>query len=127
MFGSIVQRRAGPRHMAGRRRRSSLEFGLEFYPTSASVAADVRDILAKHIPVDLSQLEPSDSPVQDLHMDDLDSMADVEFVIALEKHFGIKIEDADAQRMRTVDDIISYAITKVAQKKMDNESVQSLS
>lgn len=37
-------------------------------------------------------------------MDDLDSMATVEFLIALEKKFDIKIADADAEKMRTFDD-----------------------
>lgn len=121
----VTCKRAARKHIAGRPRRSTLEFGQQFYPDRASVAAEVRDILAKYIPVDLSQLEPSDQPVRDLHMDDLDSMATLEFVIALEEHFGITIEDPDAEQMRTVDDVVRYVISKVDQKRTNNNGVQA--
>ena len=110
-------KRTARRHLAGRPRRSSAEFGREFYPGQASIAAEMRDILAEHLPVDLSQVEPSDQPVRDLRMDDLDSLATVDFVVALEGHFGIKIENADAEQMRTVDDVIRYVIKKLDEKR----------
>jgi len=113
----LVQKRIARRCLAGRPRRSSLEFGKEFYPDRAVVAGAVRDILAEHLPVDLSQIEPSDEPVRDLRMDALDSMAVVELVIALEEHFRIKIEDADGERMRTLDDVIRYVIAKLDEQK----------
>ena len=42
---NAIKRRAAE-HMAGRPRRSSLEFGQEFYPEQARIAADVREIFA---------------------------------------------------------------------------------
>ena len=65
-------------------------------------------------------MEPPDQPVRDLHMDDLDSLAAEEFIIELEKHFGIKILDADAEQMRTVDEVVRYVIAKVDQKRADS-------
>ena len=119
----LTWKRKARRHMAGRPCQSSLEFGKEFYPDQESVAASIRDILAKHIAVDISQIEPSNQFARDLHMDDLDSMASVECGMALEEHFGIKIQDADAQRMRSVDDLVRYVIEKVNQTKMDSNGI----
>ncbi|HNT35171.1 MAG TPA: acyl carrier protein [bacterium] len=119
-------RRLAKEFMGNRPRRSSREFGQTFYPDHAEVAATVRDILAQHHPIDLAQLEPSDQPVADLKMDDLDSMSTVEFVIAVEKHFGITIKDADAEKMRTFDDICTHVIAKLKEKEVDNNSVEHI-
>ena len=113
-------RRSAREYMSSRRRRSALEFGREFYPDRPEVASEIRDLLAKHIPIDLAQLEPSDQPVQDLHMDDLDSMATTEFLMDIEDRFGIKIEESAAIQMRTVDDIVRYVIAKIDQKELEN-------
>ena len=102
--------------MGGRPRRPGREFGEKFYPDHAEIATKVRDILADHLPIDLSRLEPSDQPVIDLKMDDMDSMSTVEFVIALEKEFAIKITNADAKKMRTFDDICTCVIARVKEK-----------
>jgi acyl carrier protein len=40
-------------------------------------------------------------------------MSTVEFIMALEQEFGIKIEDADAEKMRTFDDICTYVIARI--------------
>ena len=55
-----------------------------------------------------------------MKMDDLDSMSTVEFIIALEKEFEISILDADAEKMRTFDDICTHVISKLKEKKVDN-------
>ena len=114
----VAYKRGARKKLVGRPRRSSLEFGQRFYPCQAEVAAQVRDILSRNLPVDLSQLEPGDQPVADLHMDDLDSMSTVEFVIALEEKFDISIADADAEKMRTFDDICTHVIAQLKEKKV---------
>ena len=115
-------RRLAEEYMGGRLQRSSAEFGRIFYPDNADIAARIRDIFAKHIPLNIDRLEPSDRPVIDLKMDDLDSMSAAEFIIALEKEYGIKIANADAERMRTFDDICSHVISKLKEKNVDNKA-----
>lgn len=119
-------RRLAEQHMGGRPRRSSGEFGKEFYPDHAHVAARIRDLLAEYLPLDLAQLEPGDRPVIDLKMDDLDSMSTVELVIALEKEFEINILDADAEKMITFDDICTHVISKLKEKKVDTPRVEAI-
>jgi acyl carrier protein len=110
-------KRRARRHLAGRPTRSADEFGREFFPEHAVVASRVRNILGKHLPIDLAALCPDDRPVQDLRMDDLDSMSTVEFVIDIEKEFGIEIPDSDAEALRTVREIVEYIVGRLDQKK----------
>lgn len=49
--------------------------------------------------------------VDDLGADSLDT---VELVMAFEEEFGFEIADEDAERMRTVGDIISYLKKKLS-------------
>jgi len=108
-----TQKNKAMQFMEGRPKRTGNEFGNTFYPNHAKIATEVLSVLAKHLPLDLSQIEPNDKLVDDLRMDDLDSMSTVEFVIALEKRFNIRIEDADAEKMRTFNDVCSYVIAKL--------------
>ncbi len=53
-------------------------------------------------------VHPDDRLVEDLRLDDLDSMATVEFILALEKEFGVKLPEAEMARARTLRDIIEH-------------------
>jgi len=90
------------------------QFG-EFYdsPDKANVAAKVREILSRHIAVDISAAIPSDRFILDLKMDALDSMSTVEFILELEEKFAIKIEDREAQQLVTLDDVIQCVSDKL--------------
>jgi acyl carrier protein len=57
--------------------------------------------------MDLSRLSPEDAFV-DLEMAELDSVATVSFVVDLEREFGIKISDRDAERMKTFREVVEY-------------------
>lgn len=101
-----------PRHvlkrMQSRPSRTPAEFGRDlFLPESASIAAKVREILGRHLTIDLSRLSPEDTFV-DLEMAELDSMATVGFVLDLEREFGIKISHRDTERMKTFRDVVEY-------------------
>jgi len=110
---------------AGRPKLSSAEFGAKYYPESPAVAAMTRDILEKKFLGDLSQLKPGDETWN--VMCELDSMSDVEFIMDLEKAFGIKIADADAEKMRTFDDVCRYVIAKVDERENANAKQGSAS
>jgi acyl carrier protein len=102
-----VQRRVLKR-MQSRPVRTPQEFGRDFFPMeSASIAARVREILARHLSIDLSRLSAEDTFV-DLEIAELDSMATVGFVLDLEREFDIKIPDRDAERMKTLRDVVQY-------------------
>ena len=97
------------RHMEGREPLNNEDFGRRFFsPQLADIAAKLRVIMARHIPIDLSRLNPDDRIVEDIRMDALDSMATVEFILEIEKEFGISIPDADAARMRTLRDVTEF-------------------
>lgn len=114
MSERTVQRRVLKR-MQTRPSRTPEEFGRDLFPSeTASVAARVREILGRHLTIDLSRLSPEDTFV-DLEMAELDSMATVGFVLDLEREFGIKIPDRDAERMRTFRDVVHYVSGAVRQ------------
>jgi acyl carrier protein len=96
-------------YMAGRPALSEKEFGEKYFPSDrAEIAARLRIILARHVNVGLSQMQPTDRFIEDLRMDDFDSMSTVEYVIEIEKEFGIKIPDSAAEKMTTFQDVVDY-------------------
>ena len=52
--------------------------------------------------------------VEDLGADSLDT---VELVMALEEEFGIEIPDEDAEKAKTVGDVVEYIDKKIGAKK----------
>jgi acyl carrier protein len=46
--------------------------------------------------------------MEDLALDELDSPGSEELLMGLEKEFGIRIPDADAQALHTLRDIVEY-------------------
>ncbi len=101
----------------GRQASSPQEFYDKYYKTKnipAEIVLGVKKILEKHLDVDLSRLKCSDNFLENLSFFwNFDSMANVEIVIALEKSFDIKIEDSEAEKAKTVDDIIMVVAGKL--------------
>ena len=118
VWAERIEKRRVQRLMAGRDLLSDEEFGECFFsPSQAHIAARTREILARHIDVDLSQLHPSDRPVEDLRMVALDSLSDVEFICDIEEEFDIKLEEQEGDQLRTVEDIVRYVSEKLAEKR----------
>ena len=104
-------------HMAGRLAFNNEEFGRRYFQNDrAEVAAKFRKILSRHIPIDLSRMQPDDRFVEDLRMDALDSLSTVEYVIAVEKEFGINIPDSAAEKMLTFQSVVDYVAEAVKAK-----------
>lgn len=76
------------------------------------VEEKVREIIAKQLGVDVSQVTPEASFVEDLGADSLDT---VELVMAFEEAFGIEIPDEDAEKIVKVKDAIEYIKSKTNQ------------
>jgi acyl carrier protein len=65
----------------------------------------VRQIVAEQLGVDVDEVTPEASFVDDLGADSLDT---VELVMALEEEFGLEIPDEDAEKISTVADAFKY-------------------
>jgi acyl carrier protein len=65
----------------------------------------VTDIIVKKLGVEKSQITDDASFTKDLGADSLDT---VELIMEFEKEFNITIEDADAEKIQTVGQVISY-------------------
>jgi acyl carrier protein len=65
----------------------------------------VVDIIANQLGVDKEMVTPEANVVDDLGADSLDV---VELVMALEEAFDLEIPDDEAERIRTVKDILEY-------------------
>lgn len=77
----------------------------------------VKNILEKELDTDLSRLQAEDDFSTNLSVFfALDSMADVEIVIAIEKQFNIKISDKEAEKTHTIRDIINLIESKINEK-----------
>lgn len=65
----------------------------------------VKSIIVEELGVDPSEINETASFIEDLGAD---SLATVELVLAFEKEFDIQIPDEDAEKIRTVGDVLKY-------------------
>ena len=75
-----------------------------------NVAEKIKQIVSEQLGVDEAEVTPTASFVDDLGADSLDT---VELVMAFEEAFGIEIPDEEAEKIRTVQDAITYVEKKV--------------
>jgi acyl carrier protein len=71
----------------------------------------VIDIIVDKLGVDRSEVTPEAVFVDDLGADSLDL---VELIMAMEEEFGMEIADEDAEKLRTVQDVISFISTRAS-------------
>ncbi|SPQ01480.1 acyl carrier protein (ACP) [Candidatus Sulfobium mesophilum] len=69
----------------------------------------VKEIIAKQLGVNVAEVTPEASFVEDLGADSLDT---VELVMAFEETFNIEIPDEDAEKITKVKDAIAYIKNK---------------
>lgn len=75
-----------------------------------SVFEKVRKIVAEHLSVEESQVNPEAAFVDDLGADSLDI---VEIVLAFEDEFHIEIPDEDAEKITRVSEAVQYITAKM--------------
>ena len=69
------------------------------------IETKVREKIAEQLGVAADEVTSESSFIEDLGADSLDI---VELVMALEEEFNIEISDEDAEKIRTVKDVVSY-------------------
>lgn len=77
-----------------------------------SLGQRVKDLVIKQLGVDAGKVNDDSSFIEDLGADSLDT---VELVMAFEEEFDLEIPDEDAQKMKTVQDVIDYLKDKVTE------------
>lgn len=70
-----------------------------------SLESKVRNLVVTQLGVDEAKVAVDSSFIDDLGADSLDT---VELVMAFEEEFGIEIPDEDAQKIKTVKNVIDY-------------------
>jgi len=80
----------------------------------ASIDERVKQIIVEQLGVEEAEVTPNASFVDDLGADSLDT---VELVMAFEEAFEIEIPDEDAEKIRTVQDAITYIDQHTKAKK----------
>ncbi len=78
-------------------------------PMSASVEERVRNIICDQLAVEPEKVSLTASFIDDLGADSLDI---VELVMTMEEEFDLDIPDEDAEKMKTVGDVIKYIASK---------------
>ena len=71
----------------------------------------VIEIIVDKLGVDRSEVTPEAVFVDDLGADSLDL---VELIMAMEEEFGMEIADEDAEKLRTVQDVINFVNARAA-------------
>jgi len=74
----------------------------------------IKTIIADQLGVKFEEVTQEASFVNDLGADSLDT---VELIMGLEEEFEIEIPDEDAEKIKTVGDIIKYIEEKIHTKK----------
>jgi acyl carrier protein len=70
-----------------------------------SVDKKVREIVAEQLGKDVNDITTGASFIDDLGADSLDI---VELVMKMEEEFGIEIPDEEAEKIKTVNDVVEY-------------------
>jgi acyl carrier protein len=70
-----------------------------------SVEKKVKEIVAEQLGKDVNDITIQASFIDDLGADSLDI---VELVMKMEEEFGIEIPDEDAEKIKTVNDVVEY-------------------
>ena len=79
--------------------------------SSEEIAERVKSIIVEQLGVSAEEVTPEASFIEDLGADSLDI---VELIMALEEEYDTEIPDEDAEKIQTVDDVISYIQSKQA-------------
>ncbi len=83
-------------------------------PTDQKIAEIVRDVLVTEFEVDASKVRPEAHLFSDLELDSLDG---IDLIVALERRFGVKVNEEAAKGFRLVGDVCGF-IAKTRDQKL---------
>ncbi len=72
---------------------------------SQAIEERVRSIISDQLGVSEEEVKPESKFIEDLGADSLDI---VELIMAMEEEFEIEIPDEEAEKIRNVNDVVSY-------------------
>ncbi|MFI5343257.1 MAG: acyl carrier protein [Chlamydiales bacterium] len=76
-----------------------------------SIEKEVTDIIVEQLGVDKDDVTPDKSFIEDLNADSLDL---TELIMTLEEHFDIEITQEEAEKLKTVRDVINFVENRKA-------------
>lgn len=82
--------------------------------TKAAITEKVISIIAEQLSRDEAEVKPEAAIIDDLGADSLDV---VELVMHLEESFDTDIDDAEAEKLKTVQDCIDYVVEITEKQK----------
>lgn len=74
-----------------------------------SIEQEVIDIVSEQLGVDKNEIDPSKNFIEDLNADSLDL---TELVMTFEERFDCEISEEEAEKLKTVGDVIKYVKSK---------------
>jgi len=74
-----------------------------------SIEKEVIDIVVEQLGVDAADVTAEKSFVEDLNADSLDL---TELIMTFEERFGFEISEEDAEKLKTIQDVINYIQSK---------------
>lgn len=77
--------------------------------SAEEITERVKAIIVEQLGVSLEEVNPEASFIEDLGADSLDI---VELIMALEEEYDMEIPDEDAEKIQTVQDVLSYITSK---------------
>jgi acyl carrier protein len=77
--------------------------------SESEIADRVKSIIVEQLGVAMEEVNPQSHFINDLGADSLDI---VELIMALEEEYDIEIPDEDAEKIHTVNDAITYVVSK---------------
>ena len=75
------------------------------------IAERVKSIIVEQLGVSMEEVTPEASFIEDLRADSIDI---VELIMALEEEYDMEIPDEDAEKIQTVQDVLSYIQSRQA-------------
>lgn len=78
---------------------------------SDNIETQVKEIIVEQLGVDPEKVTSSAKFIEDLGADSLDT---VELVMAFEEKFSVEVPDEDAEKLKSVEDVVAYIKTNQA-------------